>query len=232
AEEIRREFTANVSHELKTPLMSISGYAELIENGMARPEDIPGFAGRIHAESVRLKNLVEDIIRLSHMEEGGADMKKERIDLYDLCEEVTESLFSYAKERGVYLSFQGKKLYTEGSRKVLFEMVYNLCDNAVKYNRPGGRADLLLTTEAGRTQIIVRDTGIGIGDEHKDRVFERFYRVDKSHSKATGGTGLGLSIVKHAAMIHNAQITLESSAGQGTEFKVTFLEKQNNDETQ
>jgi len=222
AEIIRREFTANVSHELKTPLMSISGYAELIENGIVKQEDIPEFASRIHAESVRLKNLVEDIIRLSRMEERGAEIKKERSDLSGICEEVIRALLPYADEQQVTLTYAGEIAEADISRQILFEMIYNLCDNAVKYNRPGGRAELLLTAEDGRAKVTVKDNGIGIPREHQARVFERFYRVDKSHSRQTGGTGLGLSIVKHGALLHDAELSMDSVPGRGTVIEILF----------
>jgi len=222
AENIRREFTANVSHELKTPLMSISGYAELIENGLAREEDIRDFAGRIHAEAVRLKNLVEDIIRLSRMEESGAEMRRERIDLSELCGEVAGTLKAYAEEKQITFSTELTRVNVTGVKQILFEMIYNLCDNAIKYNRPGGWAKLSLTEEDGCAVLTVADNGIGIAREHQGRVFERFYRVDKSHSRETGGTGLGLSIVKHGALLHNAQLRMTSAPEKGTRIEVRF----------
>ena len=222
AEGIRREFTANVSHELKTPLMSISGYAELIENGLARNEDVTEFAARIHSEATRLKNLVEDIIRLSRMEEGGNEMKKEQVSLYEVCEEVAEALKPYAEENGISFDFTGTEEFVSGAKQILFEMVYNLCDNAVKYNKKGGSVKLILSENSGRPVVTVKDTGIGIPKEHQKRVFERFYRVDKSHSRETGGTGLGLSIVKHGAMLHDAEIEIQSAPGAGTEISILF----------
>ena len=222
AETIRREFTANVSHELKTPLMSISGYAELIENGIARQEDVPEFASRIHSEANRLKNLVDDIIRLTRMEEGGSEIKKEEVDLYEVCEEAVQALREYAKEQEVALSWTGQHVTVRGTRQILFEMVYNLCDNAIKYNQAGGWARLELDMIGGAGRVTVSDNGIGIAEEHQKRIFERFYRVDKSHSRATGGTGLGLSIVKHGAMLHDAKIQLESKVGHGTTICIIF----------
>jgi len=222
AEVVRREFTANVSHELKTPLMSISGYAELIENDLAKPEDIKGFAGRIHSEAVRLKNLVEDIIRLSSLEGAQENHKKETLDFYEICDEVRQTLAPYAGEQGISLEFSGEHMVFYASRQALFEMVYNLCDNALKYNKPAGSVMLSLQNAGGRPLLRVKDTGIGISPEDQGRIFERFYRVDKSHSRQTGGTGLGLSIVKHAAMLHEAQISVDSTPGEGTEISVIF----------
>jgi len=222
AETLRKEFTANVSHELKTPLMSISGYAELIENGLAKPEDITEFASRIHAEAMRLKNLVDDIIQLSKLDEAGDAIHMEEVNLYDVCSDVVKSLSPVAGSKNIKFEFEGEDAKVMGSRQALFEMVYNLCDNAIKYNNDGGEAKLALTLEDGSPVVTVSDTGIGISREHQDRIFERFYRVDKSHSRATGGTGLGLSIVKHTAALHDAQINLESTPGRGTTITVKF----------
>ena len=223
AEKMRREFSANVSHELKTPLMSISGYAEIMENGMVRPEDIQNFAGRIHAEASRLSELVEDIIRLSRLDEAEADeLPREETDLYELCQDVVNRLAMSAAEHHVKLEFTGNHAETVGVRQVLYEMIYNVCDNAVKYNRPGGTAELNLDVVNGSPRITVKDTGIGIAREDIDRIFERFYRVDKSHSSATGGTGLGLSIVKHGAILHNAKVDVESEPGKGTTVILQF----------
>ena len=222
AEKIRREFSANVSHELKTPLMSISGYAEIIEHGMVRQEDIPGFAGRIHAEASRLSNLVEDIIRLSRLDEADGSIPTEETDLLEICGEVQKHLDMTARERGIQFRLDGERCPVEGVRQVLYEMVYNLCDNAIKYNRKGGRVDVSLKMEAEGPVLTVADTGIGIAREDQDRIFERFYRVDKSHSKETGGTGLGLSIVKHGALLHHAKIVLNSTPGTGTTIELHF----------
>ena len=224
AEKIRREFSANVSHELKTPLMSISGYAEIIEHGMVRQEDIPNFAGRIHAEASRLTNLVEDIIRLSRLDEAEGTMPREETDLNEICEEVKKHLDMSAKDRGITFSYKGEKCPIDGVRQVLYEMVYNLCDNAIKYNKKNGSVDLRLRKENGAPVLTVADTGIGIEPEETERIFERFYRVDKSHSKETGGTGLGLSIVKHAALLHNAKISVDSTPGAGTRIEIRFPE--------
>lgn len=223
AEAMRREFSANVSHELKTPLMSISGYAEIIENGMVKPQDIPNFAGRIHSEAKRLSNLVEDIIRLSRLDEAGEEsLPREKVDLSELCTDVQTHLAMTAKERKVSFSYQGQHLEVTGIRQVLYEMIYNLCDNAVKYNKEGGKVELELGTWEGQPRLVVRDNGIGIAKEEIDRIFERFYRVDKSHSRETGGTGLGLSIVKHGAILHKAKIDVKSQPGQGTQVTVTL----------
>lgn len=226
AEQIRREFSANVSHELKTPLMSISGYAEIIENGMVRKEDIPGFAGRIHAEASRLSNLVEDIIRLSRLDEADGSMPTEETDLLEICEEVKKHLEMSAKEKGIRLELEGESCPIDGVRQVLYEMVYNLCDNAIKYNKKGGSVSMNVKREDDSLVLTVADTGIGIAREDQERIFERFYRVDKSHSKETGGTGLGLSIVKHAALLHHGKIQLESTPGAGTRIEIRFPEKQ------
>jgi len=224
AEVIRRDFTANVSHELKTPLMSISGYAELMENGMVKQDDIKDFAARIHSEAGRLKNLVEDIIRLSNLEDSEAKRKIEKFDLYEICEEVIQTLGPYASEKNIDMTFKGEHIDINGSKQAMFEMIYNLCDNSIKYNKEGGKVSLVLDVRDERPIIEVRDNGIGIAKEDQERVFERFYRVDKSHSRKTGGTGLGLSIVKHAALLHNATISIESEPDKGTVITVRFPE--------
>ena len=222
AEQLRREFTANVSHELKTPLHSISGCAELMKNGMVRPEDTARFAGQIYSEAQRLIHLVEDIIHLSRLDEGAEDMQRERIDLYALSGSVIDSLGNEAKENKVSLELCGGPAYVWGVRQLVSGMVYNLCDNAIKYNRENGSVKLSVSCEGEYSVLNVSDTGIGIPPEHQSRVFERFYRVDKSHSKEVGGTGLGLSIVKHSAMVHNAKIDLQSTAGKGTSITLRF----------
>ena len=222
AEQLRREFTANVSHELKTPLHSISGCAELMKNGMVRPEDTARFAGQIYSEAQRLIHLVEDIIHLSRLDEGAEDMQRERIDLYALSGSVIDSLGNEAKENKVSLELCGGPAYVWGVRQLVSGMVYNLCDNAIKYNRENGSVKLTVSSEGEYAVLNVSDTGIGIPPEHQSRVFERFYRVDKSHSKEVGGTGLGLSIVKHSAMVHNAKIDLQSTVGKGTSVTVRF----------
>ena len=221
AERNRREFTANVSHELKTPLQGIIGSAELIENGMVKPEDLPRFVGHIHAEAARLVTLIDDIIRLSQLDEGDA-MPTEPVDLLAVSQEAAENLHDAAAARNVTVSVTGQPAVLPGVRRLIYEIVYNLCDNAIKYNRDGGRVDVTVAADAGGSSITVADTGIGIAPEHQARVFERFYRVDKSHSKASGGTGLGLSIVKHAVQYHHGRIELESTPGTGTTIRVVF----------
>lgn len=221
AERNRREFTANVSHELKTPLQGIIGSAELIENGMVKPDDLPRFVGHIHAEAARLVTLIDDIIRLSQLDEGDA-MPTEPVDLLAVSQEAAENLQDAAAARGVTVGVTGQPAVIPGVRRLIYEIVYNLCDNAIKYNRDGGRVDVTVAADADGSSITVADTGIGIAPEHQSRVFERFYRVDKSHSKASGGTGLGLSIVKHAVQYHHGRIELESTPGTGTTIRVVF----------
>ena len=221
AERNRREITANVSHELKTPLQGIIGSAELIENGMVKPGDLPRFVGHIHAEAARLVTLIDDIIRLSQLDEGDA-MPTEPVDLLAVSQEAAENLHDAAAARNVTVSVTGQPAVLPGVRRLIYEIVYNLCDNAIKYNRDGGRVDVTVAADAGGSSITVADTGIGIAPEHQARVFERFYRVDKSHSKASGGTGLGLSIVKHAVQYHHGRIELESTPGTGTTIRVVF----------
>ena len=217
AEQMRREFSANVSHELKTPLQGIIGSAELLESGIVKPEDISRFVGHIRREAARLVNLIEDIIRLSQLDEGIA-VPTETVDLLALAEEVKGILDTSAAEKNICITVSGTGFEVTGVRRMLQEILYNLCDNAIKYNVPGGS----VTIHAENNRLTVSDTGIGISAEHKDRIFERFYRVDKSHSKASGGTGLGLSIVKHAAAYHKAEITLESTPGKGTAITIQF----------
>lgn len=221
AEKQRREFTANVSHELKTPLHSISGYSELMKLGIAKAEDVQPFAEKIFNETQRLITLVEDIISLSHLDDGGKDLPHTQIDLLDTAQAVVQSLASQASEHQVSLSAVGIHWKMHGVPELIHSIVYNLCDNAIKYNRPGGT--VTVTVEHGA--VTVKDSGIGIPKEHLDRIFERFYRVDKSRSKEVGGTGLGLSIVKHAALIHNAKIHVESTVGTGTTVQVIFPEE-------
>ena len=217
AEKLRREFSANVSHELKTPLQSIIGSAELLESGMVKPEDAPRFVGHIRREAKRLVNLVEDIIRLSQLDEGVV-MPTETVDILALAEEVQSILRPSAEDRNVTIAVSGAGFSVTGVRRMLHEVIYNLCDNAIKYNVPGGHVQIHVEDR----NLSVSDTGIGIPAEHQDRIFERFYRVDKSHSKATGGTGLGLSIVKHAVAYHSASISLESAPGKGTTITIQF----------
>ena len=216
-EQMRREFSANVSHELKTPLQGIIGSAELLESGLAKPEDAPRFLGHIRKEASRLVSLIEDIIRLSQLDEG-VELPKENVDMLELAEEVKAILEPSAADKQVTVQITGNGFCVEGVRRMLQEVLYNLCDNAIKYNVLGGN----VTIHADNSCLIVSDTGIGIPTEHKDRIFERFYRVDKSHSKASGGTGLGLSIVKHAAAYHKAEIALESTPGKGTTITIQF----------
>lgn len=220
-ERYRREFTANVSHELKTPLTSISGIAEIIKNGMVKEEDIPHFADKIYQESQRLINLIGDIIKLSRLDEQ-VPMEKEQVDLLDVARDVVKRLDELAQKNDVILAVEGQHAIVYGVRQVLTEMVYNVCDNAIKYNKPGGRVWVKVTANEEFAVVSVADTGIGIPEADQSRVFERFYRVDKSRSKAVGGTGLGLSIVKHGAELHHAEVNLESTEGEGTTITMTF----------
>ena len=220
-ENLRREFTANVSHELKTPLTSISGFAEIMQNGMVKPADVPRFAGNIYTESQRLISLVDDIMRLSRLDEEDVQLPSEDLDLLALAQDVARRLEPAAKEQGLTMTVQGSGSI-RGVRSIVDEMVYNLCDNAVKYNRKGGSVTITVTESSRDVTLSVADTGIGIPAADRERVFERFYRVDKSHSKEIGGTGLGLSIVKHGAAFHNAQVRLESQEGKGTTVTLTF----------
>ena len=221
AERNRREFTANVSHELKTPLQSIMGSAELIENGLVKQEDMPRFVGHIRTEAARLVTLIEDIIRLSQLDEGG-ELPFEPVDLQKLAEEASASLASAAAEKQVTIRVHGDDRQITTVRRLASEIIYNLCDNAVKYNREGGSVDVTIDGTAHGAVVTVQDTGIGIPPEHQSRVFERFYRVDKSHSRQSGGTGLGLSIVKHAVQYLGGRIELESQPGKGTTMRVHF----------
>ena len=221
AERNRREFTANVSHELKTPLQSIIGSAELLENGLVKPEDTKRFVGNIKSEATRLVSLINDIIRLSQLDEN-SESASESVDLYDITKEVVEVLSASAAKKRVRISLDGEPCVMNGVRRYLYEIVYNLCDNAIRYNKEGGSVTVGLNKNADNVILKVSDTGIGIPVEHQSRVFERFYRVDKSHSKETGGTGLGLSIVKHAVAYHGGSIKLDSTAGEGTTVTVEF----------
>lgn len=215
-EDLRREFTANVSHELKTPLTSISGIAEIMQSGMVKAEDVQGFAGDIYKEAQRLIALVEDIIRLSQLDEGAVNMEREDVDLYQLSLEVVKRLESSAQKNDVAIKTMGRSVQVHGIRRVLDEMIYNLCDNAIKYNRKGGTVAVTVGPVEDGVEVSVEDNGIGIPVEDQNRVFERFYRVDKSHSKDISGTGLGLSIVKHGVALHDGQIQLKSEPGKGT----------------
>ena len=221
AERNRREFTANVSHELKTPLQGIIGSAELIENGMVKPEDVPRFVGHIHTEAARLVTLIGDIIRLSQLDEGD-EMPKERFDILAEAKSAVDSLAPAAAARNIMLSAEGESAEINGVRRLVYEIIYNLADNAIKYNKDGGSVRVTVEKCGGDAVLTVADTGIGIAPEYQNRIFERFYRVDKSHSKASGGTGLGLSIVKHAAAYHHAKIELESAEDEGTTIRVIF----------
>lgn len=222
AEKMRREFTANVSHELKTPLHTISGCAELLTSGLVKPGDESQFARQIHAEAQRMIRLVEDIINLSHLDEGARDMVWETVDMYALAEQTLESLAAPAEKTGVILSVTGENACVNGVPQLLRGILYNLCDNGIKYNRPGGRVTVAVGNTDTGIRVSVTDTGIGIPAEHQERIFERFYRVDKSHSREVGGTGLGLSIVKHAVRVHKGEIDLQSQPGQGTVITVTI----------
>ena len=221
AEKNRREFTANVSHELKTPLQSIIGSAELMENGIVKPEDTPRFVGRIRQEATRLVSLIDDIIRLSQLDDG-RELPREEVSLLVLAEEVCETLADAAKAKDVSISVTGDSGVVNGVPRLLYEVIYNLCDNAIKYNKPGGSVKISVAEEHGNVHLCVQDTGIGIAPEHQEKVFERFYRVDKSHSKQSGGTGLGLSIVKHAVQYHHGKIDINSEVGSGTSICVTL----------
>lgn len=221
AERNRKEFTANVSHELKTPLQSIIGSAELLENGLVKPEDTGRFIGNIKNEAQRLVSLINDIIRLSQLDED-AEIPTESVDLLEVANEVAEVLSASAAKRQVLVSVDGENCTINGIRRYLYEIIYNLCDNAIRYNKEGGKVNVSVKQDGENTVVTVSDTGIGIPPEHHSRIFERFYRVDKSHSKETGGTGLGLSIVKHAVAYHKGKVTLDSVPDEGTTITITF----------
>lgn len=222
SEQMRREFTANVSHELKTPLHTISGSAELMANGMVKQEDIPVFSKQIYSEAHRMINLIEDIIKLSHLDEGSGDMEYEKVDIYSLSYQTMQSLLPEAVSAGVNVKMFGNPAEIYGIRQLLEGIIFNLIDNAIKYNRVNGSVSITVEEDKDNVILLVSDTGIGIPVEHQERIFERFYRVDKSHSKEIGGTGLGLSIVKHAAKLHDADIEVESETGIGTSVKISF----------
>lgn len=222
AAQMRKEFSANVSHELKTPLTSISGYAEIMKNGLVKPEDMPKFSERIYDEASRLITLVEDIIKLSKLDEERVEIEKEDVDLYELAMDVCSRLSLPAERKGVQIKVHGESVICHGVRPVLQEMIYNICANGIKYNKDGGKLDVWVGNTLAGKKVIVRDCGIGIPKEDLDRIFERFYRVDKSHSKQSGGTGLGLSIVKHGAMLHQAEVHVESELGKGTKMELIF----------
>jgi two-component system phosphate regulon sensor histidine kinase PhoR len=222
AEEQRREFSANVSHELKTPLTSISGYAEIMKDGLVKQEDIPRFAGRIYTEANHLIDLVENIIRLSGLDEGKVELANEDVDLFSISQAVCSKLAPLAVQKGITMQITGESATISGAKQILESMIYNLCENAIKYNVENGRVDISVLPSNKGIVLTVADTGIGITPEHQERVFERFYRAEKSHSKATGGAGLGLSIVKRGAMYHNAKIELESQPDRGTTIRLCF----------
>lgn len=219
---MRKEFSANVSHELKTPLTSISGYAEIMKNGLVKPEDMNRFSERIYNEASRLITLVEDIIKLSRLDEGEIALEREDVDLYVLTREICSRLAPHAAAKHIRVEVTGESVIYHGIRQVLDEMIYNICDNAIKYNKEYGLLSVWVGGTLQGTKVIVSDTGIGIPEDQIDRIFERFYRVDKSHSKETGGTGLGLSIVKHGAILHGADIRVESEVGRGTRMEIVF----------
>lgn len=221
AEKNRQEFTANVSHELKTPLQSIIGAAELMKNGIVKEEDVPRFLGHIHQEASRLLSLIEDIIRLSQLDEG-TEMAREEISLHEISKEVRETLSDAAKLKDISLEVSGDAGVINGVYGLIYEIIYNLCDNAIKYNNPGGYVKVSVKEQKDSVQLSVKDNGIGIAPEYQDKVFERFFRVDKSHSKQFGGTGLGLSIVKHAVQQHHGKINIKSALNQGTEISIIF----------
>ncbi len=221
-DRMRREFTANVSHELKTPLTSISGYAEIIRDGLVQPQDVPRFAGRIYDETKRMINLVGDIIKLSQLDENEINVKMERINLYACCEAVINNLQTQAEKKNVTFTLEGDQAEITGAEIIIDEIVYNICDNAVKYNKDGGQVLVKVRQCIDGVELTVTDTGIGIAKDDLEHIFDRFYRADKSHSKEIGGTGLGLSIVKHGAMFHNAYITVESELGAGTTIRILF----------
>lgn len=221
-EQLRREFSANVSHELKTPLTSISGYAEIIKNGLVKPEDIPKFADTIYSEAQRMITLVGDIIQLSRLDESNIGMEQDVTDLYEIASSVIDRLTPFAQKEKITLQLTGCLAPVMGSRQMLDEMIYNLCDNAIKYNQPNGTVIVQTSLLDNEVNIRIKDTGIGIAPNEQERIFERFYRVDKSHSNSIGGTGLGLSIVKHCARLHNAKIRLESAPSKGTCIELVF----------
>ena len=224
---MRQEFSANVSHELKTPLTAISGYSELIENGMASGEDVHRFAGEIHKSANRLLTLIDDTIRLSELDAADKDIPMEEIDLYEIAKDSVEMLQMRAEDRSVLLSVEGSACPMQGDRQMIEELVYNLCDNAINYNNTGGSVMVSVFHAQGCPVLRVKDTGIGIPKEYQERIFERFYRVDKSRSKSTGGTGLGLAIVKHITAVHHAAISLSSEVGKGTDITITFKSIEN-----
>lgn len=219
---MRREFSANVSHELKTPLTSISGYAEIMKDGLVRPEDMQHFSEKIYQEASRLITLVEDIIKLSRLDEGRVELEKEEVDLYELSREIISRLAPQAAKNQVRLELTGESVKYTGIRQILDEMIYNITENAIKYNNPGGKVSVWAGNTLQGKKVVVTDDGIGIPEDQIDRIFERFYRVDKSHSKERGGTGLGLSIVKHGVILHHGEVHVESKLGEGTRIELVF----------
>jgi len=222
---MRKEFSANVSHELKTPLTSISGYAEIMMNGLVRPEDIPRFSETIYKEARRLLTLIEDIIKISKLDDESVELEKEDVDLFELTREIVSRLSLTAAQRNIHMELTGESVKIHGIRQILDEMIYNITENAVKYNKENGNVTIWVGNTLEGPKVRVSDTGIGIPKEHQDRIFERFYRVDKSHSKERGGTGLGLSIVKHGAILHGAKVQVDSEYGKGTRMEIIFPEK-------
>ncbi len=223
-QQLRQEFTSNVSHELKTPLTSISGFAEMLKSGGTPDETVKDFSSSIYDEAQRLITLVSDIMKISELDEGAAPVEKERVDLYELSKDIVKRLTPIADKRNINFNIIGDAVKVYGVRKILDEMIYNLCDNAIKYNKERGTVDVVVNQANGKISVTVRDTGIGIPASEQNRVFERFYRVDKSHSKLVGGTGLGLAIVKHGAAYHDAEVSLQSTEGKGTSVTITFAE--------
>lgn len=223
-EDLRREFSANVSHELKTPLTSISGYAEIMKNGLVKPEDMKRFSENIYQEAQRMITLIGDIIKLSQLDENRVELEKQAVDLYPIAQSVVSRLKERASQAKVALEIRGEGQIIEGTSQILDEMIYNLCDNGIKYNKAGGHVNVTVGSRQGCPFVSVEDNGIGIPEEDQKRVFERFYRVDKSHSRQIGGTGLGLSIVKHGAIYHNAKVEMESTPGRGTSITIVFPE--------
>ena len=221
--KMRKEFSANVSHELKTPLTSISGYAEIMKSGMVNREDMIAFSERIYNEASRMITLIDDIIKLSKLDEESMEVEWEDVDLYELSHEIIDRLAMSAKKRSVQVELQGEPVVYYGVRQMLDEMIFNLCENAIKYNVPDGKVTIWVGNSPEGIKVVIEDTGIGIPKDQQERVFERFFRVDKSHYKKTGGTGLGLSIVKHAAIYHHAQIHVDSEVGKGTRMEVLFV---------
>lgn len=221
-DKLKKQFTANVSHELKTPMTSISGYAEMLESGIVKADDVQKIGHVIHKEAKRLINISNDIIQLSQLEDGDEARHYERVDLYEIADDCVASICYHAEKKGSSILFEGEHVYINGNKGLLSELVYNLVDNAVRYNKPDGKVWVSVHAENGKAVLRVKDNGIGIPDKYKERIFERFFRVDKSRSKETGGTGLGLAIVKHIVLYHNAEISIDSELGQGTTFTTVF----------